>query len=116
MSTYPVRWSGVCERCGLSIPEDRDTREEAEADVQGCPCQSAEASSAEGSTSPLTDRARRLLAVIRAGGEAGQAVYSAAFDALGELERAALVTVEWGGNSPYVSPYVLAYPTERTGS
>lgn len=34
----PVRWRGTCGRCGEPASEDRDSPEQAQRDIDECPC------------------------------------------------------------------------------
>lgn len=41
MSVSPIKWVGVCDQCGEPSPEIRDSAEEAQDDVDNCPCRDA---------------------------------------------------------------------------
>jgi len=38
MAVEPVQWIGRCDRCGEPAPETRDSAEEAQRDIDECPC------------------------------------------------------------------------------
>lgn len=38
MSVLPVKWLGICDRCGDPSPEERASEAEAQQDIDDCPC------------------------------------------------------------------------------
>lgn len=38
MAVEPVKWIGRCDRCGELAPGERDNYDEAQHDVDECPC------------------------------------------------------------------------------